>query len=99
MVRKKRVPDLEGTEFERDERGLGPDTGGQSGDLQGLSDRETVDSESVEELVEEGQSWEASALAGVEDAENEDGNPREVHTHGELEDDVPEEYDDDRDGR
>src|SRR5215467_9716299 len=35
----------------RSRRGLGPAAGGQSGDTQGLSEREDVDSESVEELV------------------------------------------------
>src|SRR5271156_3826246 len=35
-------------------RGLGPGVGGQSGDNQGLSRREQADSESVEELSEEG---------------------------------------------
>jgi hypothetical protein len=71
---------------------LGPDSGGQSGDLQGLSDKEVASSESVEELVEEGSAWEASAVAGVQDAEDKDGNPREVRTHQVREDDVPEEY-------
>src|SRR5258706_2042793 len=40
----------------------------QSGDLQGLSNAETVDSESVGELVEEGKAFEADIVAGVEDA-------------------------------
>ncbi len=40
----------------------------QSGDLQGLSNAETVDSESVGELVEEGNAFEADIVAGVEDA-------------------------------
>ena len=35
------------------ERGLGPDSAGQSGDTQGLSEDAEADSESVEELVEE----------------------------------------------
>ena len=67
-------------------RGLGAHSAGQSGDTQGLSNVEETDSESVEELVEEGQSFEAGALAGVEDAE--DGQA-EVHTKQVLEDDVP----------
>jgi len=76
------------------EPGLGPEAAGQSGDLQGLPDRETLDSESVEELVEEGSSWEAAAVAGVEEAEDKDGNPAEVRTHEVPEDDVPGEYTD-----
>ena len=65
-------------------------TGGQSGDLQGLRDIESSDSESVDELLEEGNAFEADAVAGVEQAEND--NTREVRTHEVPEDDVPEEY-------
>lgn len=64
--------------------------GRQSGDLQGLSRAEEADSESVEELVEEGNLFEAGAVAGVEEADNAD--EREVHTHEVPEDDVPDEY-------
>ncbi|MGA7916355.1 MAG: hypothetical protein WCA00_14055, partial [Candidatus Acidiferrales bacterium] len=46
----------------RSRRGLGPDSGGQSGDVQGLSGREVADSESVEELAEEGQDYEAGIV-------------------------------------
>ncbi|HTG14694.1 MAG TPA: hypothetical protein VK747_05435 [Blastocatellia bacterium] len=62
---------------------------GQSGDLQGLSTLEAADSESVVELLEEGNAFEASVVAGVENAGNE---PSEVRTHEVLEDDVPREY-------
>lgn len=65
-------------------------SGGQSGDLQGLSDLRSADSESVDELLEEGNAFEADIVKGVEDAGNEPG--REVHTHEVLEDDVPDEY-------
>jgi hypothetical protein len=71
-------------------QGRGPDAGGQSGDLQGLSIREDVDSESVSELIEEGNAFEADVVKGVEDADNADEG--EVHTHEVLEDDVPGEY-------
>ena len=74
--------------FSRDLRG--PDAAGQSGDLQGLSNREADDSESVDELLEEGNAFEAEVLSGVEDADAHEG--REVHTHEVPEDDVPEEY-------
>lgn len=67
-------------------------SGIQSGDLQGLRDIEGADSESVNELVEEGNAFEADVVAGVENADDEEG--REVHTHEVLEDDVPEEYQD-----
>ena len=62
-------------------------------DFQGLSRSEEADSESVDELVEEGNIFEAGAVAGVEEADNAD--EREVHTHEVPEDDVPEEYDQD----
>ena len=69
---------------------LGPDSGGQSGDLQGLSNVEAADSESVDELIDEGNAFEAGVVSGVEEAGNEDG--REVHTREVPEDDVPGEY-------
>ena len=74
----------------RREEGLGPDSGGQSGDTQGLSDVAEAGTESVEELVEEGQSFEAEAISGVEDAP--DPDVAEVHTREVPEDDVPAEY-------
>lgn len=70
-------------------RGLGAGSAGQSGDTQGLSNAEETDFESVEELVEEGQTFEAGVVAGVEDA---DASGREVRTRQVLEDDVPLEY-------
>jgi hypothetical protein len=65
-------------------------SGEQSGDLQGLSRLEAADSESVDELVEEGNAFEADVVAGVERADNTD--EQEVHTHEVPEDDVPGEY-------
>ena len=69
--------------------GPGSDSAGQSGDLQGLSNVEGADSESVDELLEEGNSFEAEVIAGVEDAGD---SEKEVHTHEVPEDDVPGEY-------
>jgi hypothetical protein len=63
-----------------------------SGDVQGLSNVERADSESVEELLEEGNSFEAGVVKGVEDAENADET--EVRTHQVPQDDVPDEYQD-----
>ena len=74
--------------FKRDE--LGPDSAGQSGDTQQLSDTASVDSESVEELVEEGNAFEADAVDGVENAKDPDVS--EVTTREVPEDDVPGEY-------
>src|ERR1035437_8763533 len=73
-------------------RGLGSAAGGQSGDTQGLSREEDADSESVEELAEEGQYFEAEAVSGVESAKDPDQG--EVTTTEVLEDDVPPEYTD-----
>ncbi len=84
----------EGFEPETERDGKGPKTAGQSGDLQGLSAIADADSESVDELLEEGQSLEASIINGVEDAPDADEGP--VRTHEVLEDDVPEEYDPER---
>jgi hypothetical protein len=72
-----------------DLRGLGPGSAGQSGDLESLSELEDVDSESVEELVEEGQAFEAGVISGVEEA---DAGSREVRTREVSMDDVPQEY-------
>jgi hypothetical protein len=63
---------------------------GQSGDLQGLSNAEVADSESVDELLEEGNAFQADVVMGVEDAGDAEG--REVRTHEVLEDDIPGEY-------
>ena len=73
----------------RRQSSAGMTPGRQTGDLQGLSRRQEADSESVDELVEEGNPFEAGAIAGVEEADNADES--EVHTHEVAEDDVPEE--------
>jgi hypothetical protein len=64
--------------------------GGQSGDLQELSNTEGADSESVADLIEEGNAFEADAVTGVEHAG--DTDEKEVHTQEVPQDDVPEEY-------
>jgi len=68
--------------------GLGARSGGQAGDLQGLSNLAGANSESVDELLEEGNAFEAEVVKGVQDA----GDEGEVHTHEVPEDDVPGEY-------
>src|SRR6267378_217173 len=70
--------------------GLGARAGGQSGDLQGLSNVEGADSESVDELLQEGNAFEAEVVKGVEDAG--DADEGEVRTHEVPQDDVPGEY-------
>ena len=59
--------------------GLRARSGEQSGDLQGLSNVQSADSESVDELLEQGNAFEAEVATGVEDAE--DADEREVCTH------------------
>jgi hypothetical protein len=73
-----------------EERGLGPEAGGQSGDTEGLSREELAASESVEELLEEGQAFEAGIVSGVENAP--DADEGEIRTREVPEDDVPQEY-------
>ena len=74
-----------------DAKGLGSDSGGQSGALQGLSDIEGADSESVDELLEEGNAFEAEVVKGVEDAP--DADQGEVRTHQRpQEEDLPEDF-------
>ena len=68
----------------------GSRSGEQSGDLQGLSNIESADSESVDELVEEGNAFEAGVVTGVEEAERR--SERGVRTREVPEDDVPGEY-------
>ena len=63
---------------------------GQSGDLQGLSNTASADSESVDELIEEGNAFEAEVVSGIEAADRDE--EEEVHTHEVPEDDVPGEY-------
>jgi len=71
---------------------LGGRSGEQSGDLQGLSNLAGADSESVDELLEEGNAFEADVVKGVEDAD--DADEGEVHTHEVPQDDVPSEHQD-----
>ena len=70
--------------------GPGARSGRQSGDLQGLSSVEGADSESVGELLEEGNAFEADVVTGVEDAGSAD--EKEVRTHEVSKDDIPGEY-------
>jgi hypothetical protein len=71
-------------------RGLGPAAGGQSGDIQGLPRDEDVDTESVEELLEEGQALEAEYVSGVENAP--DADQGQIRTREVPEDDLPDQY-------
>ena len=68
---------------------------GQSGAIQQIPDEAEADSESVEELAEEGNAYEADVIEGVEDADDPDVS--EVTTREVPEDDVPAEYQQDQD--
>jgi hypothetical protein len=70
-------------------KSAGPNSAGQSGDDQGLPDTAEADSESVKELVDEGQFFEANVVDGVENTFN---TVSEVGTRQFPEDDVPSEY-------
>lgn len=90
-----RSPELKGdNQAQADELGsdpaqVGPDSAGQSGDAQRLSEVEDAEEESVEELADTDQAYEAAAVEGVEDAG--DHPERPVHTHEEYgrPDDLP----------
>ncbi len=62
-----------------DDSATGPDSAGQSGDVEGLEEEPDASSESVEDLVESGQYYEAEVVEGVEDAPPAD--EAEVTTH------------------
>jgi len=66
------------------------ESGGQSGDDQGLSRSDREGFESVRNLADEGQAFEAELMEGVEDAPDPDVS--EVKTHEVPEDDIPPEY-------
>jgi len=59
----------------------GPDSGGQSGDTQGLSNIADAADESVEELADTGQSYEADVVEGMEDAADHPEQPVRSHEH------------------
>jgi hypothetical protein len=71
-------------------RALRARAGAGGGDFGGVSTVESVDSESADELLEEGQAFEAGIVSGVEDAPDADEGP--IKTREVPEDDVPEEY-------
>jgi len=88
--RKLRGRPSEGDLVSYGQRGLGARSAGQAGDTQGIAAGANVNSESVVELLEEGQSFEAEVVEGVENAPEPDQG--RVRTREVPEDDVPEEY-------
>jgi hypothetical protein len=80
-----RDPELKGDNQARlDELGddpaeVGPDSAGQAGGSEGLSDIQEASDESVEELAGSGQALESDALAGIEDAADHPEKPLPTH--------------------
>ena len=58
---------------------VGSDSAGQSGDSQGLSEIAGETDESVQELAETGQSYEAEVVEGLEDAADHPEKPARTH--------------------
>ena len=81
---------VETVQLKRGARTAAAGAGG--GDFGGVSVVEGVGSESADELLEEGQAFEAGIVSGVENAP--DADQGEVRTREVPQDDVPEEYDD-----
>ncbi len=75
----RRDRDAELDKRDADSGQVGSESGGQSGDTQGLApDAEAAD-ESVEELAEEDQAYEAGIIEGVEDAGSHPERPVRSH--------------------
>jgi hypothetical protein len=68
VKRKMRNDKAQVDELGNDPEELASDSAGQSGDAQGLSQIADADEESVEELAETDQAYEAEAVDGLEDA-------------------------------
>jgi hypothetical protein len=58
---------------------VGPESAGQSGDTQGLTEDSESAPESVEELAEDDQAYEAEVVEGVEDAGDHPERPVRSH--------------------
>jgi N utilization substance protein A len=82
--------ETQGPESKFEPKGLGGVSAGQSGDLQGLSNIEGADSESVGELLEEGNAFEAEVIKGVQDAP--DADEGEVTTHQRPQDELIDDF-------
>ncbi len=67
----------------------GADSGGQSGDTQGLSQATNASEETVEELADAGQDYEAGIQEGIENAADHPEKPVPSHAGQEREDASP----------
>jgi hypothetical protein len=68
---------------------VGSDSAGQSGDTQGLSQTADAAGESVEELADTDQAYEAEAVGGVEDAADHPERPVRISEDQARSDDIP----------
>jgi hypothetical protein len=90
-----RSPELRGDnqarleELGSDPGQVGTDSAGQSGDAQRLSEVAEANEESVEELADTDQAFEASAVQGVEDAASHPERPAHTHQEYGRPDDAP----------
>jgi hypothetical protein len=76
-------------ELGRDPGQVGSDSAGQSGDTQGLSQIADAAGESVEELADTDQAYEAEAIGGVEDAADHPEKPVRVTEDSARSNDFP----------
>ena len=79
VTRKLRHDETQADEPGRDLKEASSDSAGQSGDAQGLSQIADADEESLGELAETDQTYEAETVEGIEDAA--DYPERAIHTH------------------
>jgi len=75
-------------ELGRDPGQVGSDSAGQSGDTQGLSQIADAAGESVEELADTDQAYEAEAIGGVEDAADHPEKPVRITEDDGRSDDI-----------
>lgn len=85
----KRDSEARPDELGNDPGQVGPQSAGQSGSVQGLSEVRDADEESTGELAETGQDLEASVVEGVEDAADHPERPTHTHEDYGHPDDVP----------
>jgi hypothetical protein len=76
-------------ELGNDPREVGSDSARQSGDAQRLSTTADANGESVEELAETDQAFEAAAVGGIEDAADHPERPVRTHQEYSHPDDLP----------
>ena len=87
--RKSRIHEAQVDEPGSDPGQVGSDSAGQSGDTQGLSPIADAAGESVEELDDTDQAYEAEAVAGIEDAADHPERPVRIREDHARSNDIP----------